>query len=45
MEHKKVFTFEVFIDGRPSGRGRGPTKKEAQARAANKALETLKTSG
>jgi ribonuclease-3 len=44
MEHKKVFTFEVFIDGRPSGRGTGPTKKEAQAIAASKAIKTLETS-
>lgn len=45
MEHKKVFTFEVFIDGRYSGRGRGLTKKEAQTRAASQALKHLKNSG
>jgi ribonuclease-3 len=44
-EHKKVFTFEVFIDGQSSGRGRGATKKEAQAKAASQALKNLKTSG
>ncbi len=45
MEHKKIFTFEVFIDGQSSGRGRGRTKKEAQTKAASQAIKNLKTSG
>lgn len=40
-EHKKIFTFEVIIDEKPRGRGRGTTKKEAQARAAEEALKRL----
>ncbi len=40
-DHKKIFTFEVFIEGRPLGRGAGGTKKEAQARAAMEALQNL----
>lgn len=41
-EHKKMFTFEVIIGGRPWGRGQGSSKKEAQARAAEEAMEKLK---
>ncbi len=40
-DHDKVFTVEVFIDGRPMGRGQGHSKKEAQMEAARQALESL----
>ncbi len=40
-DHLKVFTFEVFVEGKPVGRGKGATKKEAQTRAAEEALRTL----
>jgi ribonuclease-3 len=42
-EHRKTFTFEVLIDGKPFGQGTGHTKKEAQARAAKEALKNLET--
>jgi dsRNA-specific ribonuclease len=32
---------EVFVDGRPMGRGQGHSKKEAQMEAARQALEAL----
>ncbi|MEJ2314172.1 MAG: ribonuclease III [Nitrospirota bacterium] len=41
QDHLKVFTFEVFVEGRPVGRGRGASKKEAQTRAAEEALRRL----
>jgi ribonuclease-3 len=41
QDHLKVFTFEVFVEGRPAGRGRGASKKEAQTRAAEEALRRL----
>ena len=40
-DHNKVFEFEVKINGQPSGRGSGRTKKEAEQMAACKALEAL----
>ncbi len=39
-DHKKEFEVEVSIDGIPSGRGRGHTKKEAEQHAARAALES-----
>lgn len=38
MEHEKVFTVEVYINGQPSGKGKGRSKKEAQSQAAKNAL-------
>lgn len=40
-EHKKVFTIEVYIDGKRFGRGTGRSKKEAQTFAAKEALLRL----
>ena len=40
-DHNKVFEFEVKINGQPSGRGSGRTKKEAEQMAACKALEAM----
>ena len=40
-EHKKVFTIEVYIDGKMLGRGTGRSKKEAQTFAARQALLKL----
>ena len=40
-DHNKLFEFEVRINGQPSGRGSGRTKKEAEQMAACKALESM----
>lgn len=40
-EHKKVFTIEVYIDGKKFGKGTGRSKKEAQTFAAKEALSRL----
>lgn len=40
-EHKKVFTIEVYIDGKKFGKGTGRSKKEAQTFAAKEALSSL----
>ncbi len=40
-DHNKLFEFEVKINGVPSGRGTGRTKKEAEQMAACKALEAM----
>ena len=40
-DHNKLFEFEVKINGQPSGRGTGRTKKEAEQMAACKALEAM----
>jgi ribonuclease-3 len=40
-EHKKMFTIEVFIDGKRLGMGTGRSKKEAQTFAAKEALSRL----
>ncbi|MDO5331228.1 MAG: ribonuclease III, partial [Bacillota bacterium] len=37
-DHNKNFTAEVYINGKPSGRGTGKSKKEAEANAASVAL-------
>lgn len=42
MEHKRVFTVAVFLDGRELGIASGKRKKEAEALAAKEALEKLK---
>lgn len=41
-EHKKVFTVEVFIDGKRFGEGSGKSKKEAETVAAKEALYKLR---
>jgi len=38
-DHNKQFEIEVSVRGRPAGRGRGSTKKEAEQNAARAALE------
>ncbi len=38
-DHKKKFEIEVHLRGRPAGRGKGLSKKEAEQRAARQALE------
>ncbi len=43
-EHEKVFTIEVFIEGRKFGKGSGKSKKEAQTLAAREALSQLSSS-
>ncbi len=40
-DHDKVFTVEVFFEGKMLGRGKGQTKKNAQQNAAKEALENL----
>ncbi|MDI6728071.1 MAG: ribonuclease III, partial [Thermodesulfovibrionales bacterium] len=40
-EHKKVFTSEVYINGRLYGSGTGKSKKDAQMNAAKEALKKL----
>ena len=40
-DHNKLFEFDVRINGQPSGRGSGRTKKEAEQMAACKALESM----
>ncbi len=44
-EHQKVYTFEVRLEGRGIGTGRGRTKKAAQQQAAREALGCLEASG
>lgn len=40
-DHAKEFVVEVQIDGKPFGRGRGPSKQKAQKIAARATLEML----
>ncbi|MGQ9570815.1 MAG: ribonuclease III [Thermodesulfovibrionales bacterium] len=40
-EHEKVFTIDVFIEGKRFGRGTGKSKKEAETFAAREALLKL----
>jgi ribonuclease-3 len=40
-EHKKIFTIEVYVDGKKFGRGTGKSKKEAQTFAAREAILKL----
>lgn len=40
-EHKKIFTAEVYINGRLYGEGTGKSKKDAQMSAAKEALKKL----
>jgi ribonuclease III len=40
-EHKKIFTVDVYIEGRQFGTGFGKSKKEAETSAAQKALREL----
>ena len=41
--HGKSFTAEVRVRGKVAGTGSGPTKKQAQARAAAEALKRLRS--
>lgn len=41
-EHKRIFTVAVYLDGKELGLASGGRKKEAEARAAKKALEKLR---
>jgi ribonuclease III len=43
-DHQKVFQVEVWIDGERMARGEGSTKKEAEQRAAQSAMELLERS-
>lgn len=43
--HNPTFTSVVFVAGRRMGRGVGPSKKEAEAEAANDALKRLAEEG
>lgn len=40
-EHDKIFTIDVFIEGKRFGRGSGRSKKEAETSAAREALSQL----
>ena len=42
--HEKIFEVAVFIDGLELGRGSGPSKKAAQLKAAEAALEAIEWS-
>lgn len=44
-DHKKVFEVRLFIKDEPYGTGIGKTKKKAEQRAAQEALEKLKAEG
>ncbi|MGA2363633.1 MAG: ribonuclease III [Candidatus Aminicenantales bacterium] len=39
-EHKKTFTVEVSLNGKPLAKAKGPSKKAAEQRAAQKALKS-----
>jgi ribonuclease-3 len=41
-EHDKIFLIEVKVAGRPVGRGRGKSKKDAEQMAAKEALHALR---
>lgn len=41
--HDKTFGVEVLVDNRPMARGKGKSKKEAEQKAASRALEILQT--
>ena len=42
MEPHDLFTYTVWIDDKPVGRGSGSSKKRAQQEAARDTLELLK---
>jgi dsRNA-specific ribonuclease len=44
-DHQKVFQIEVWIDGECMATGKGSTKKEAEQRAARRAVEQLQRAG
>jgi ribonuclease-3 len=44
-DHQKVFSVDVFIDGRVAATGSGRTKKDAEQEAARLALESLASDG
>ena len=41
--HDKTFETEVYVDGQPVAKGKGKSKKEAEQKAARKALAMLKS--
>ena len=41
-DHEKVFRIEVWVDGRPVGRGEGPSRRAAETAAALQALEAIR---
>ncbi len=41
-EHDKIFLIEVRVAGKPVGKGRGKSKKDAEQMAAKEALHTLR---
>jgi ribonuclease-3 len=41
-EHDKIFIIEVRVAGKPVGKGRGKSKKDAEQMAAKEALNTLR---
>lgn len=44
-DHAREFEVEALVRGRPYGRGRGRTKRQAEQRAAEVALKTLREEG
>ena len=40
-DHEKAFVVELSWDGEPFARGQGPSKREAQRKAAKEALKRL----
>ena len=41
-DHRKVFTYQVFVNGKAMGSGSGFSKKEAEQAAAGSALQQLR---
>ena len=41
-EHNRLFTAEVFCDGKLLGKGNGKSKKEAEMEAAKEALNMMR---
>ncbi len=42
-DHRKIFTYQVLVNGRPMGIGTGFSKKEAEQAAAGSALQQLRS--
>jgi ribonuclease III len=40
-EHRKMFTVDVFVGGKKMGTGIGDSKKSAEQKAAERALDTI----
>lgn len=43
QDHNKIFTVDAFVGDQAVGRGKGHSKKEAQAQAATQAMKTKET--